>query len=127
MLRQLTRPVSHRPQKMAEVQARGGCGHRRCLARPGAAARNAATRGATAGGPAIFVILLAWNDFFYALVLTSGNACTVTPHIGGFITDKAVLWGRLYASSAIMVSVLIFGLAVQKQLAHGLTGGAVKG
>jgi multiple sugar transport system permease protein len=77
---------------------------------------------------AIFVILLAWNDFFYALILTSGNARTVTPYIGGFITDKAVLWGRLYASSAIiMLPVLIFGLAVQKQLAHGLTGGAVKG
>jgi multiple sugar transport system permease protein len=77
---------------------------------------------------AIFVILLAWNDFFYALVLTSGEARTVTPYIGGFITDKAVLWGRLYASSVIiMLPVLVFGLAVQKQLAHGLTGGAVKG
>jgi multiple sugar transport system permease protein len=77
---------------------------------------------------AIFVILLAWNDFFYALILTSGEARTVTPYIGGFITDKAVLWGRLYASSAIiMLPVLVFGLAVQKQLAHGLTGGAVKG
>lgn len=77
---------------------------------------------------AIFVILLAWNDFFYALILTSGNARTVTPYIGGFITDKAVLWGRLYASSAIiMLPVLMFGLAVQKQLARGLTGGAVKG
>lgn len=77
---------------------------------------------------AIFIILIAWNDFLFALVLTSGNARTVTPYIGGFITDKAVLWGRLYASSVIiMVPVVIFGLAVQKQLAHGLTGGAVKG
>jgi multiple sugar transport system permease protein len=77
---------------------------------------------------AIFIILIAWNDFLFALVLTSGNARTVTPYIGGFITDKAILWGRLYASSAIiMLPVLVFGLAVQKQLAHGLTGGAVKG
>ncbi|MFN8524663.1 MAG: carbohydrate ABC transporter permease [Chloroflexota bacterium] len=77
---------------------------------------------------AIFTVLLAWNEFLFSLVLTSGEARTVTPYIGGFITDKAVLWGRLYASSAIiMVPVLVFGLAVQKQLAHGLTGGAVKG
>jgi multiple sugar transport system permease protein len=77
---------------------------------------------------AIFVILLAWNDFFYALILTSRDARTLTPYIGGFITDKAVLWGRLYASSAlVMLPVLVFGLAAQKQLAHGLTGGAVKG
>jgi multiple sugar transport system permease protein len=77
---------------------------------------------------AIFTILLAWNDFLFALILTSGEARTATPYIGGFITDKAILWGRLYASSAIiMVPVLLFGLAVQKQLAHGLTGGAVKG
>jgi len=77
---------------------------------------------------AIFTILLAWNDFLFSLILTSGEARTVTPYIGGFITDKAILWGRLYASSAIiMVPVLLFGLAVQKQMAHGLTGGAVKG
>jgi multiple sugar transport system permease protein len=77
---------------------------------------------------AIFTILLAWNDFLFSLVLTSGEARTVTPYIGGFITDKAILWGRLYASSAIiMVPVLVFGLAVQKQIARGLTGGAVKG
>lgn len=77
---------------------------------------------------AIFTILLAWNDFLYSLVLTSGEARTVTPYIGGFITDKAILWGRLYASSVIiMLPVLIFGLAVQKQMARGLTGGAVKG
>ncbi len=77
---------------------------------------------------AIFVILLAWNEFLFSLVLTTDNARTVTPYIGGFITDKAILWGRLYASAAIiMIPVLVFGLAVQKQLAHGLTGGAVKG
>jgi multiple sugar transport system permease protein len=77
---------------------------------------------------AIFTVLLAWNEFLFSLVLTSGEARTVTPYIGGFITDKAILWGRLYASSAIiMLPVLLFGLAVQKQLAHGLTGGAVKG
>jgi multiple sugar transport system permease protein len=77
---------------------------------------------------AIFTILFAWNDFLFSLILTSGEARTVTPYIGGFITDKAILWGRLYASSAIiMVPVMVFGLAVQKQLAHGLTGGAVKG
>ncbi len=70
----------------------------------------------------------AWNEFLFSLVLTTDNARTVTPYIGGFITDKAILWGRLYASSAIiMIPVLVFGLAVQKQLAHGLTGGAVKG
>ena len=58
----------------------------------------------------------------------AGNACTVTRYIGGFITDKAILWGRADASSAIiMLPALVFGLAVQKQLAHGLTGGAVKG
>ena len=77
---------------------------------------------------AIFTILLAWNDFLFSFVLTSGNARTVTPYIGSFITDKAIMWGSLYASSAmVLVPVLVFGLAVQKQLARGLTGGAVKG
>ena len=68
------------------------------------------------------------DRFLFSFVLTSGNARTVTPYIGSFITDKAIMWGSLYASSAmVLVPVLVFGLAVQNQLARGLTGGAVKG
>jgi hypothetical protein len=57
---------------------------------------------------AIFHVLLAWNDF--SLAGPDSGEAHVTPYIGGFITDKVILWGRLYASSAIiMVPVLVFG------------------
>jgi multiple sugar transport system permease protein len=77
---------------------------------------------------AIFALLLSWNEFLFAVLLTSNNAKTLSPSILSYITDKAVLWGRLYAAGcSIILPVLIFSVSVQKYLARGLTGGAVKG
>ena len=77
---------------------------------------------------AIFALLLSWNEFLFAVLLTADNAKTLSPSILNYVTDKAILWGNLYAaSSIILLPVLVFSLAVQKHIARGLTGGAVKG
>jgi multiple sugar transport system permease protein len=77
---------------------------------------------------AIFALLLSWNEFLFAVLLTSEHSKTLSPSILNYVTDKAILWGRLYAAgSMIMLPVLIFSLVVQKHIARGLTGGAVKG
>ena len=77
---------------------------------------------------AIFALLLSWNEFLFAVLLTANNAKTLSPAILSFVTDKAILWGRLYAAGCtIMLPVLIFSLSVQKYIARGLTGGAIKG
>jgi multiple sugar transport system permease protein len=77
---------------------------------------------------AIFALIGAWNEFLFAVILTSDNAKTLSPAILEFITDKAILWGRLYAAGGlIMLPVLVFGLVMQRHLARGLTGGAVTG
>ena len=77
---------------------------------------------------AIFALLLSWNEFLFAVLLTSSNAKTLSPSILSYVTDKAVLWGRMYAAGCtIILPVLIFSVSVQKYLARGLTGGAVKG
>lgn len=76
----------------------------------------------------IFNLLLSWNEFLFASVLTAEHAKTLSPSILSYITDKAILWGRLYAAAAtILLPVMLFSLAVQKHLGRGLTGGAVKG
>ncbi len=76
----------------------------------------------------IFALLLGWNEFLFAVLLTADKAKTLTPAILNYVTDRAILWGNLYAAASIvLLPVLIFSLSVQKHLARGLTGGAVKG
>jgi multiple sugar transport system permease protein len=77
---------------------------------------------------AIFSIIFSWNEFLFASILTTENARTVTPSISAFITDKAILWGRLYAAAAIvLLPVMLFALLVQKHFGRGVTSGAIKG
>jgi len=76
----------------------------------------------------VFLMLGAWNEFLFASVLGGGNAQMLAPSILSFITDKAILWGRLYAaSSVILVPVLILTFVVQRFMGKGLIGGALKG
>jgi multiple sugar transport system permease protein len=77
---------------------------------------------------AIFSLVFSWNEFLFASVLTAENARTLSPSISSYITDKAILWGRLYAAAAIiLLPLILFSLAVQRHLGRGLTSGAVKG
>lgn len=76
----------------------------------------------------IFCIVLSWNEFLYAIVLTGDRARTLAPTIAGFLTDKAILWGRLFAGGTLVVlPVIVFAFFIHKKLASGLTFGAVKG
>lgn len=76
----------------------------------------------------IFCAIYSWNEFMFAMMFTSENAKTLSPAIAGFVTDKAILWGRLYAAgSVVMLPVIIFSLLIQKYLVKGLTFGAIKG
>lgn len=77
---------------------------------------------------AVFLILGAWNDFLFSSILVRSTAKTLSPAILHFITDKAILWGRLYAAGGtILVPVVIFTFMVQRYMGIGLTGGALKG
>ncbi len=76
----------------------------------------------------IFCAIYSWNEFMFAMMFTSDNAKTLSPAIAGFVTDKAILWGRLYAAgSVVMLPVIIFSLLIQRHLVKGLTFGAIKG
>lgn len=111
------------PVEIEEAALIDGCSRLSALLRvilPLAAPGMAAT--------SIFALLLGWNEFLFAVLLTADKAKTLTPAILNYVTDRAVLWGNLYAAASIvLLPVLVFSLAVQKHLARGLTGGAVKG
>lgn len=76
----------------------------------------------------IFNLILAWNEFLYALVLTGSHAKTAPVAICSFIYFQEVAWGCLCSAGMITVIPIIFlVIPIQKYLVRGLTSGAVTG
>jgi multiple sugar transport system permease protein len=77
---------------------------------------------------AILCFLYAWNDFFFALILTRTSARTAPVAVVNFMNYEGWEWGKIAAGgSLVMAPVLVFSLAVRRYLVSGLTAGAVKG
>lgn len=81
------------------------------------------------GATAIIGFLTAWNEYEFALVLTSSERVrTISVAIASFIGEFTTEWNQVMAAAAVgTIPVVIVFLFFQKQLMHGLTGGAVKG
>jgi len=77
---------------------------------------------------AILSFIYCWNEFLYAVILTGRDARTLPVTITSYMTNKAILWGRIAASgSLVLVPVLAFALLAQRYLVRGLSRGAIKG
>jgi len=77
---------------------------------------------------AILCFVFAWNDFFYALVLTRSRAMTAPVAIVNFMNYEGWEWGKIGAGGTmIMLPVVLFALVVRRYLLRGLTTGALKG
>ena len=75
----------------------------------------------------ILSFILGWNEFLFAVILTSLKAKTVPVVMAGFITDKGLDWGTMSALGTLLVMpVIILAFMSQKYLIRGLTLGAVK-
>jgi multiple sugar transport system permease protein len=76
---------------------------------------------------AIFSFLAAWNDFFFALILTRGQAQTAPVAIMGYTSFLGWEWGRIAAGSTlVLVPSLLIALLVRRYLISGLTSGTLK-
>jgi multiple sugar transport system permease protein len=77
----------------------------------------------------LFVFLLSWDEFFYALIFTSSLAAKTVPvalaeFVGRYVTDvNAMMAGGIVAAIPPVMLALIF----QRYIVRGLTAGAVKG
>jgi multiple sugar transport system permease protein len=78
---------------------------------------------------AIFCMLLAWNEFQFAVILTFTESSKTLPIIiAGYSSDRGTRYGEMAATGALAIlPVLAIGMYVQKYLVRGLTAGAVKG
>ncbi len=78
---------------------------------------------------AILIYLTSWNDFLYALILTSGNkARTVSVALSQFLSSFGSDYGQLFAASVIVVmpSIILY-LILQNRVESALIAGSVKG
>jgi len=72
-------------------------------------------------------IILAWNEAFWTLNLTTINAAPLTAFIASYSSPEGLFWAKLSAASTLAIApILILGWISQKQLVRGLTFGAVK-
>ncbi|HEX5728178.1 carbohydrate ABC transporter permease [Microbacterium sp.] len=77
---------------------------------------------------AIFAFLASWNEFLFALLLTSVRAQTTPVVIANFQSQFGLDWGGMTALAALYsVPVILLTLFLQRQIVAGLTLGAVKG
>ncbi|MGD2073838.1 MAG: carbohydrate ABC transporter permease [Gammaproteobacteria bacterium] len=80
---------------------------------------------------AILVFMFAWNDFLFAISLTSTNDARTVPAAIAFFTGSSrfeLPTGSIAAASAVVTVPIIFMVLVfQRRIVTGLTSGAVKG
>ncbi|KAF2415428.1 ABC transporter permease [Microbacterium sp. Leaf288] len=77
---------------------------------------------------AIFAFLASWNEFLFALLLTSVRAQTTPVVIANFQSQFGLDWGGMTALAAVYsIPVILLTLFLQRQIVAGLTLGAVKG
>ena len=72
-------------------------------------------------------VILAWNEAFWTLNLTTLDAAPLTVFIASYSSPEGLFWAKLSAASTMAIApILIIGWFSQKQLVRGLTFGAVK-
>jgi len=71
--------------------------------------------------------ILAWNEAFWTLNLTTSQAAPLTAFIASYSSPEGLFWAKLSAASTMAIApILVLGWFAQKQLVRGLTFGAVK-
>jgi sorbitol/mannitol transport system permease protein len=84
-------------------------------------------RGGGIASTALLSIVLCWNEAFWAINLTAGDARTLTALVASFSSPKGLFWAKLSAVSTLACApIVVLGWMWQKQLVQGMTFGAVK-
>ncbi|MFJ9442460.1 carbohydrate ABC transporter permease [Kitasatospora sp. NPDC101235] len=80
---------------------------------------------------AILVFIFCWNDFLFAISLTSTTSARTVPAAIAFFTGSSQFeqpTGSIAAAAVIItIPIVVFVLLFQRRIVAGLTAGAVKG
>ncbi|HEY3624122.1 MAG TPA: carbohydrate ABC transporter permease [Roseiarcus sp.] len=76
---------------------------------------------------AIFCLIFSWNEYAFALLLTSGDAQTMPPFIPFIIGEGGQDWPAVAAATTLfLVPIVFFTVILRKHLLRGITFGAVR-
>ena len=78
---------------------------------------------------AIFIFVVSWNEFFFALLYTTTLASKTLPVLVGEFSSKIAVDYVMMSAAGILAGIppVIMALVFQKYIVQGLMGGAVKG
>jgi multiple sugar transport system permease protein len=76
---------------------------------------------------AIFCLIFAWNEYAFAVLLTSGEAQTAPPFIPIIIGEGGQDWPAVAAGTTLfLLPILAFTVLLRRHLLRGITFGAVR-
>jgi multiple sugar transport system permease protein len=76
---------------------------------------------------AIFCLIFAWNEYAFAVLLTSGDAQTMPPFIPFIIGEGGQDWPAVAAATTLFfLPILLFTVVLRRHLLRGITFGAVR-
>ena len=76
---------------------------------------------------AVFCLIFAWNEYAFAVLLTSGVAQTMPPFIPFIIGEGGQDWPAVAAGTTLfIIPIVCFTILLRKHLLRGITFGAVR-
>jgi multiple sugar transport system permease protein len=75
----------------------------------------------------ILSVVLCWNEYFFASLLTSTDATTLPVMVASQTGSQGINWWSMAAlSTAAIAPLVICGVLLERYIVKGLTAGAVK-
>jgi multiple sugar transport system permease protein len=75
----------------------------------------------------VFSLIFVWNEYAFALMLTSQDARTAPPTIATMLGRGGIEWSAIAAGTLVfLIPVLVFTIVLRKHLLRGITFGAVR-
>ncbi len=76
---------------------------------------------------AVFAFIQSWNEFLFALILTSRQATTLTIGLQSLNREEGILWEQMaVAGLVVMLPIFLLSLSIRRYFIEGITLGAVK-
>ncbi|UBV44363.1 carbohydrate ABC transporter permease (plasmid) [Deinococcus taeanensis] len=76
---------------------------------------------------AVFAFISAWNEFFFALILTRSDALTLPVTMQTISGPRGPMWEQVAAAGMlVMIPILVMSLFIRRYFVEGITVGAVK-
>ncbi|WP_395817804.1 carbohydrate ABC transporter permease [Devosia sp.] len=76
----------------------------------------------------ILALILCWNEYFFAALLTSSEANTLPVMVASQTGSQGINWWSMAAlSTAAIAPLVIVGVLLERYIIKGLTAGSVKG